>query len=288
MTSPLTELSDALASTVGKAAGRVVHLRDSGRVCSGMIWSEGLIVTAEECLSGDEGVIAKLPDGRDVETELVGRDPSTGVALLRAETGATEAWPEAPAPRVGDLALAVGRGPEGSLAAFGIAGEAGPAWTSSRGGRIDARIRLSFSLEHRIEGGAAVDAQGRLIGLAVADPWRRALVIPASTVSRAVAVLKEQGYVGRGYLGVKLQPLRSADGGLVVAEVSERGPAASAGLLVGDIVTTWNGEQVGSMRGISRRLGPEAIGQVLRLGVRRGGSMTEVELTIGERPRPAR
>ena len=131
---------------------------------------------------------------------------------------------------------------DGPLAAFGIVASAGPAWTSAAGGRIDARLRLSFFLPHALEGGAAVDAGGRLIGLVVADPRRRGLVIPAATVARAVAALSAHGYVGRGYLGLALQPLRRGKGGLIAVEVAEGGPAAAAGFVVGDIVTTWEGE----------------------------------------------
>jgi S1-C subfamily serine protease len=278
----LAALSRATAAAVAAAATRVVRLEQAGRHLSGLAWSEGLIVAAEECLAADEGVTVTLPDGREVPAELAGRDPSTDVALLRAETGPVGDWPPAPTPAVGALALAVGRGADGPLAGFGVVAVAGPAWTSSRGGRIDARIRLAFVLPHALEGGAAVDAEGRLIGLAVADPRRRALVIPAATVGRAAATLAEHGYVGRGYLGLALQPIRRG-GGLIAIEVAEGGPAAAAGFLVGDIVTTWDGETVRSMRELSRRLGTDAIGRSVRIGVTRAGSPLEVAVTVGER-----
>jgi S1-C subfamily serine protease len=284
-TAALAALSRATAGAVAAAAARVVRFADGQRQLSGLIWSEDRIVSAEECLSGDEGITALLPDGRSLPVELAGRDLSTDVALLRAATGPAPDWAAAETPGVGAIALAVGRGAEGPLAAFGIVAAAGPAWTSARGGRIDARIRLSFALPHALEGGAAVDAEGRLLGLAVADPRRRALVIPTATVARAVAALEARGYVGRGYLGVALQPLRREAGGLVALEVAEGGPAAAAGLLVGDIVTTWEGEELRSMRGLSRRLGPDAVGKAVRLGVLRAGSPVEISVTIGERAR---
>ncbi len=276
-------LSRATASAVAAAATRVVRLEDGGRHLSGLIWAEGLIVTAEECLAGDDGVTATLPDGRSVPAELAGRDASTDVALLRAETGPQPDWPAAATPGAGALALAVGRGGDGPLAAFGAVAASGPAWTSAAGGRIDSRLRLSFMLPHAIEGGAAVDAEGALLGLVVADPRRRALVIPTATVARAAAALAAKGYVGRGYLGLALQPLRRGAGGLVAAEVAEGGPAAAAGFVVGDIVTTLEGETVRSMRELSRRLGPDAVGQQLRLGVLRAGSTIELVVTVGER-----
>lgn len=282
----LAALSRATAEAVAAAAARVVRVSDGQRSMSGLLWGEGRIVTAEECLAADDGLSVTLPDGRTVPAELTGRDPSTDVALLAAETGAATAPGAAALPGVGSLALAVGRG-DGPLAAFGIVAGVGPEWTSAAGGRIDARIGLSFVLPHRLEGGAAVDVAGGLLGMAVADPRRRGLVIPTATVDRAVATLASKGYVGRGYLGLALQPLRRAGGGLIAVEVSDGGPAAAAGVVVGDIVTTWDGEPLRSMRGLARRLGPDTVGRDVRLGVTRGGSPLEVAVTVGER-RPER
>ena len=154
----LTGLSRATAAAVAAAAARVVRLEAGGRHTSGVIWSEGLIVAAEECLAGDEGITATLPDGRSLPVELAGRDPSTDVALLRGDTGPQPERPAAATPAAGALVLAVGRGADGPLAAIGVIASAGPAWTSAAGGRIDARLRLSFFLPHALEGGAAVDA----------------------------------------------------------------------------------------------------------------------------------
>jgi S1-C subfamily serine protease len=278
----LMAMSAASEAVVAAAAARVVRVEGGGRAQSGIVWGAGQIVTAEETLAAEERVAVVLPCGDRVEAEIAGRDPSTDVALLRVETGAAEAWEPAPLPRAGAVALAVGRGSGGPLAGFGVVAEAGGAWTSAAGGRIDARLRLGMALGFRLEGGAAVDAAGRLLGMAVADPRRRALVIPVETIDRAVAVLAEKGYVGRGWLGLALHPLRGAEG-LVVVEVSEGGPGAAAGLLVGDVVTTWDGEAVGSMRGLAQRLGPDAVGRSVRLGLLRGGAATEVAVTVGER-----
>ena len=279
----LAALSAASASLVSAAAARIVCVKDGHRELSGLVWAENQIVTAEECLANDEGLSVVLADGRSEPAEIIGRDPSTDVALLRADTDPKVAWVAAERPAVGAFAWAVGRGADGPTAAFGAVSESGPAWTSSSGGRIDTRVRLQFLLPPALEGGAAIDASGRLLGLAVADPRRRALVIPAATVGRSVAQLAERGYVGRGYLGLALQPLRRGQTGLIAVEVAEGGPAASAGLLVGDIVTTWEGEDVGPMRALSRRLGPDAIGSVVRLGLVRAGQPLELTLTIGER-----
>lgn len=280
----LTALSTASASLVAAAASRTVRVVDPHRELSGLLWADGQVVTAEECLGDEEGLSVALADGRTLPAEVRGRDPSTDVALLSVDTGPQASWPVADAPEVGAFAWVVGRGMNGPLGSFGLVTESGPAWTSTAGGRIDARIRLQFPLPPSIEGGAAIDASGRLIGLAVADPRRRSLVIPAATVSRSVALLAESGYVGRGYLGLALQPLRGGRAGMIAVEIAEGGPAAEAGLLVGDIVTTWHGEKLGSVRDLARRLCPDAIGTTVRLGLVRAGNPVEQELTIGERP----
>lgn len=278
--------STALAGLTAAAAARVVEVRSARDAVSGVIWRTGLIVTAHEGLSGDDDFTVALPNGETVAATLIGRDPSTDVALLKAETGAFEDWAAAAAPSAGSLAVAVGRGENGPIAAFGAVSEAGPAWRSMRGGLIDARLVLALRLSSRVEGGAVVAPDGRLIGLAVTGPRRRALAIPAATVDRAVQTLGEKGYVARGYLGLSLHPVAGAGGtGAIVVGVEPEGPAAKAGLAVGDIITTWNDEAVDSVGAVSRRLGTDVVGHTAKLGLLRGGNATELNVTIGERPR---
>ncbi|MFT3974867.1 MAG: S1C family serine protease [Amaricoccus sp.] len=277
------DLSRATTAAVAAAAARVVAVRDGqGRRLSGIVWGGDRVVTAEECLSGDDGVTVVLPDGRSVPAGVAGRDPTTDVVVLKVETGEVPPVTFAASADVGALALVAGRGEEGPLAALAMVAASGPAWTSAAGGRIDAMLRLGLLLPHALEGGAVVDAEGRLLGLAVADPRRRALVIPAATVARSVEAIATRGHVGRGYLGLGLRPLGGTPG-LMVIEVTPAGPAADASLLLGDIVTTWEGEPVGSMRAVSRRLGPESVGREVRLGVIRAGEAREIRLSIGER-----
>jgi S1-C subfamily serine protease len=137
----------------------------------------------------------------------------------------------------------------------------------------------------RLEGGAAVAPDGTLIGLSAAGPRRRGLAIPAATVARAVEALSARGFVPRGYLGLSLHPLgRGAVTGAVVVGIEPGSPAAAAGFFVGDIVTTWNGETIRTVRDVSRRLGPDAVGGSVVIGILRAGSATDLAVTIGERP----
>jgi S1-C subfamily serine protease len=284
----LTGFSNAISAATARAAERVVAIESGGPwAVSGVLWRKGLVVTAHEGLPGDDDFAVLMPDGEKKVAALVGRDPSTDVALLKLDTGELADWPAAPVPRVGALALAVGRGEFGPLATFGAVTEAGPAWRSMRGGLIDARLNLGFRLSGGLEGGAVVAPDGGLIGLAVSGPRGRALAIPATTVERAVKALGTRGYVARGYLGVSLHPLagKGNSGGAIVVGLEPDGPAAKAGLVVGDIITTWDGEAVANVGSVSGRLGTDAVGRTVKLGVLRGGTAIDIDVTIEERPR---
>jgi S1-C subfamily serine protease len=131
--------------------------------------------------------------------------------------------------------------------------------------------------------------------MTVLGPRHRALSIPSLTVDRAVDQLLARGHVFRGYLGAGLQPVkqeRASDGsqasggrrGVLVVSVDPNGPAARAGILVGDMVTAWNGKPIERVREIMRLLGPESIGNTVDLGLIRGGAPTALRVVIGERP----
>jgi S1-C subfamily serine protease len=284
MADSLQALSNDLSTLVSGAGPRIVSVTAAdGSVASGLIWRSGLVVSAHEAL-GDEEFTIGFSDGTSAPAELLGRDPSTDVALFQVKTADFEDWRQAATPAPGSIAVVAGRGEHSVVAGLAVVSEVGPAWRSMRGGDIDARITLGVRLSHRTEGGAVLSPDGGLIGLAVTGIRRQALVIPASTVARAVATLATKGYVPRGFLGVSLHPA-AADGGAIVVGLEPKGPAASAGFLVGDIITTWGGEPVTSISGITDRLSAESVGKVVQLGVIRGGSPRHIDLTIGERPR---
>lgn len=284
---PLAAFSDRLARLAALAAARTVavHGRD-GRTRSGLLWAEGLVVTAEEALERDDELALTLPDGERVTATLAGRDPGTDVALLRAATGPVPELPHAPpgALRLGHLLLAVGRAEHGPLVAFGVAEQVGGPWRSMRGGRLERRIRLGLRLDPSAEGGAVLDHGGRLLGMAVPGPRRRALAIPAETIGRSVGLLLAHGRVARGYLGLALQPVQAgAARGLIVVGIDAASPAGQAGVLVGDILLGWEGTPLASVREMLARLDPDSVGQVVALEFLRGGQPLSLRVRIGER-----
>lgn len=294
---PLLAFSEHTTALVERAATSIVTVHGGGRrPASGIHWRPGVIVTAEEVLERDDNITLTLPGGREVDASLAGRDPTTDVAVLRFQAdGLPSAAVADAAPRAGNMVVAVGSHDGAPLAAFGIVAFAGGAWRSQRGGTIDSLIRLDLALSPAAEGGALVDLQGRIIGMTVLGPRRRALAIPRSTIDRAVDQLLARGHVFRGYLGAGLQALphgrhsvgagpQGAEQGLLIVSIDPDGPSARAGLLVGDIVRSWDGEPVERVRDVMRRLRPEGAGKTVEMGLTRGGAPAALKVVIGERP----
>lgn len=284
----LSAFSDAIADVAAAAAPAVASFATHHhRTASAFHWRDGFFVTAEEAVEAGEEIELTLASGETVKTELVGRDPSTGVALLKpasAPAGLPQ-LAQAGAVRPGNLAIAAGNSDGAALAVFGTVGEVGPAWRSMRGGTIDRRLNLAINTGGRFEGGPVLDAKGGLIGMLLFGPRRRALVMPYETIERAVATLREKGHVARGYLGAGLHPIRNGDThGAMVMSLDDSGPAKAAGLHVGDIIVAWNGEAVRGPRELIRKLGPDSAGTTVTLGVSSGGTQRDVSITIGEKP----
>jgi S1-C subfamily serine protease len=283
----LAAFSDAVAAIAEKAAPLTASFKTQHRrTATAFHWGGGFYVTAEEAIEPDEEQQLILASGETVSAELVGRDPSTGVALLKPGTDALAAVLDKADPvRPGHLIVAAGRDGALPLAVLGTVGEAGPSRRSLRGGVIDSRINLAVMAGGRFEGGPVLDAKGRLVGMLLFGPRRRALVIPHETIERAVAVLKGKGHVSRGYLGAGLHPIRHGGvQGAMVMSLDEEGPAKAAGIVLGDIVTAWNGEPVPGPRELIRKLGPDSAGAAVTLGVLRGGEARELAIVIGEKP----
>src|SRR5262245_33147430 len=146
--SALLAFSELAAELVGRAAGCIVAVHCGGhRPLSGVHWRTGIIVTAEEVLECDENIKVTLPGGRGAAASLVGRDPTTDVAVLRFQPDGLPVATTADASlRAGQVVMAVGNHDGGPLAALGIVAFAGGAWHSVRGGTIDSLIRLDLAL----------------------------------------------------------------------------------------------------------------------------------------------
>lgn len=281
---PLTSLSSALADVVARVAPSVVSVHSHRSRSTGFVWKPGLIVTADEALADEGDVQIALPDGATVAAKIVGRDHTTDIALLRADTSIPPVKLATTVPALGALSVVVATNRDAPSAALGMISVSAKAWRSLRGGEIDARIELDVRLRPSQEGGLALDASGEAFGMTVLGP-RRVLVIPTATIERVAAQLETRGRIARGYLGLGLQPLRLDDGiGAMVMNVDNAGPAATAGIRQGDVIVAVNDQKLTGVRALLRTLGPASVGQVIDVAVRRGGEPASFKVTIGERP----
>jgi S1-C subfamily serine protease len=285
---PLQQFSDALADVAAQAAQNVVAVHSKGSCSSGFFWRPGMIITADEALAEEGDISVILQDGKKAAATILGRDPTTDLALLRIDRddppGAQLQFATA---RVGALALAIGMENGSPIASFGSVSFVGGGWRSLRGGEIDARIELGLSLRRSGEGGLAIDASGGALGMVVLGPRRKVLVIPAATIDRVAAKLQTHGRIARGYIGLGLQTAKlDGDSGIgaIVMSVDSKGPGSAAGARQGDVLIKWNGERIQDVRALLRGLGPESVGLTAKLSLLRGGQPIEVYLTIGQRP----
>jgi len=285
--SPLSSLSSAVAGVVAKAAPAIVSVISHRSRASGFAWKPGFVITADESLADEGEISVKLADGTTRAATIAGRDHTTDVALLKVDTsGLTPVKLSTTVPTLGSLSPVVAAAHGGApTALLGTVSLVGGAWRSMRGGDIDARIELDVGLRHSHQGGVALDPSGAAFGMPVLGP-RRVLVIPAATIERVAARLETHGRIARGYLGVGLQPVELDDGlGAMVMSVDKAGPSAAAGLRQGDVIVGWNNEKIASVRSLLRALGPDSVGKVADVAVRRAGEPVNVKIMIGERPR---
>ncbi len=291
----LPALSRQLTQMVAAISLKVAVIESGGRVtASGVFWGEDLVLAAELGLNRDDGLQVGAAEGHSLAATVIGRDPTTNIALLRLAAGhRAGGWPAASATlEPGALVLALGRRRQAVLARLGIVSLVGGPWQSLRGGEIDRLIELDIGLDREGEGSAVVDAAGNLVGMAIFGPRGRVLVMPQPTLVRVAEALMRTGRIARGYLGAGLQPIRIDDPNAtpkraaIVVSVDPHGPARQAGLLLGDILLAWNGETLRGIRDIQARLGPGSIGQAIAVQLLRAGSSETVTVTIGERPAP--
>ncbi len=294
---PFAALSRHLAEIVAQCAPSVVAVSGRGRpTASGFVWRSGTVVTASDALERDEDISVLTSGGERVGATLAGRDPSTDIAVLKVPGAETPlALGRVDDVATGELTLAIGRHSDGPMASLGMIAIAAGPWQSLRGGRIDRLIRLDRRIDPRQEGGVLVNAEGRCIGMAVPGPRRAGLAIPGPTIERVAEQLLARGRIARGYLGLGLQSVRLDDElakvaslasprGLLVVSVDPNGPGRRAGMLIGDIITAWNGEALRSVRDVFGRLGSETVGRQVKFALVRAGKVTSANLEIAERP----
>jgi S1-C subfamily serine protease len=292
----LVALSDALASAVEIAGPSIVRVEGRRRLpATGIVWSaDGLIVTAHHVVEQDENIGIGLGDGRTVTATLIGRDPTTDLALLRAPvTGlASPAWAGGELLHVGHFALALGRPGHSVMATLGIVSALKKDWRTPAGGQLDYYLQTDALMYPGFSGGPLVSAEGKFIGLNTSAMLRDVtLTIPAGTIGRVADALLQHGRVKRGYLGVGAQTVRlpkaiadqvGQETGLLLGSVESGSPAERSGLFMGDALLSLDGQRTAHLDDLLAVLSGDRVGKTVQAQILRGGQVTGVNVQVGE------
>jgi serine protease DegQ len=293
----LSQLSQDISSVVEEAGNAIVRVEARQRMpATGFIWNdEGIVVTSHHVVEQDENIFIGLPDGSTTSAILVGRDPSTDVAVLRADlTGlAPASKADAKGVKVGNLALALGQPGKSVRATLGMVNAIGNSWRTPAGGLVDRYVQAEVTMYPGFSGGPLVDSAGAVIGMNTSGLVRgSAAHIPVETLERVVSTILEHGKVRQAYLGVGTQPVRlqtkasedaKQETGLLVISMETDGPADKAGLLQGDTIVTLDGEPVRHVDDLLSLLSSDRVGKTVDVAVIRGGTSTKIGVSLGER-----
>ncbi|MEM7333406.1 MAG: trypsin-like peptidase domain-containing protein [Chloroflexota bacterium] len=295
--STLAELSDAIAAVVKTAEESVVRVEARRRLpATGLVWSEdGIIVTANHVVQKDDNIKVGLADGTTVPATLVGRDPSTDLAILKIDQTGLKPFVEVDKTSlgVGNLVLALGRPGKTVQATMGILSAYGGSWRTHTGGQIDHYLQTDLVMYPGFSGGPLVNAEGQLVGFNSSSLMRGvSLAVPTSTIARIADSLMTHGHVKKGYLGVSTQQVRLPETaqedlkqkrGLLVVSVETGSAADKGGLTLGDTIVGVEGATVQNHDDLLAQLRGDRIGKKVSLKILRGGKSKKVSVKVGER-----
>jgi S1-C subfamily serine protease len=303
----LDAYSRAVVDVVDRVGPAVVGIgRKSSRgpagTGSGVVFtSDGYVLTNAHVVVGADHLELSLTDGTTVRGQIVGVDPTTDLAVVRA-TGSTPTHAElgsSSSLRVGQLVVAIGN-PLGfsSTVSAGVVSALGRTMRARGGRAMEGIIQSDVALNPGNSGGPLVDSRGRVIGINTAiilGAQGLSFSVPIDTAKWVVGELMAHGRVRRGWLGIAGQnrPLArevahslglKLASGVEVTGFDERGPARSSGLRVGDVVVGLEGRDVSNIDDIHRALQRWPESQSTRLRVVRGRTLVDVDLTPAQSP----
>lgn len=260
-----------------------------------VISADGYIVTNNHVIEQADEIMVEFLDGSELPAELIGTDPRTDIAVLKVD-------PEEPLPfvafgdsdlaRVGDWVLAIGN-PLGQ--GFSVSAGIVSARNRELSGSYDDFIQTDAAINRGNSGGPLFNMQGEVIGVntAILSPNGGSIGIgfsmSSAVVTGVVDQLREFGETRRGWLGVRIQPVDEAVAeaigledvrGALVADVPP-GPAAEGGIEAGDVILSFDGQQIDEMRELPRVVAATQVGKAVRVIVFRDGRTKTLLVTLG-------
>jgi S1-C subfamily serine protease len=305
---PDAEAFDAYSRTVSGVAERltpsVAHLavsrptrrgRAEGAGSGVAISSDGYMLTSAHVVAGGHGVSASFSDGRELGAEVVGADPLSDLAVVRAD--ARDLSPatlgDADELRVGQLVVAIGSpmGLAGTVTAGVVSalGRSLPTRSGSAGRLVENVIQTDAALNPGNSGGALADGLSRVVGVNTAVAGiGLGLAVPINEATRKIiSALMNEGRVRRAYIGIvggsrplppKIASRLGRDTGIEVVEVVSGSPAARVGLRPEDLIVAVDGEPMGDVGDLQRLMVAERIGQGIQVDVVRDGGFLKLDL----------
>ncbi len=291
-------LSKSISETIEAVQDSIVTVHGGGRsTSSGVVWRPGVVVTVRQGLRRSDS-LQVAHRGEPFSATLAGADAGTDLAVLRIDGGATKpaTTTTAPSVRVGELVLAVGRSSLGDISASaGIVARLGSAWRTWRGGQMDRLIRPDLQLYVGQSGSALVNEGRQVLGINSSALARNAVItVPAATIDRVVDAILERGHVPRPFLGAAMQAVpvpeaqrahfgEGVDEALLVLHVEPNAPAASGGILVGDLLLSVDGHAVHNVHEVQHWLSTLKVGDPVVIGVVRGGVKMDLKVILADR-----
>jgi len=304
------DLLDAYSLAVSTAAERLIPSVASLRVRRTDGWgggtgsgvaftADGFLLTSAHVVAGAPGGTATFVDGADYPFEVVGRDPLSDLAVIRASDSDLAAAPlgDADRLRVGQLVVAIGNplGFAGSVTA-GVVSALGRS-LAARDGRasrlVENVIQTDAALNPGNSGGALADGRGRVVGINTAVAGiGLGLAVPINSATQSIiGALMRDGRVRRAFLGVVggTRPLRPALAerlgrrrGLEVVQLLDGSPAAAGGVRAGDVIVELDGRPIEGVGDLQRLMVGEVVGRPIGVELERDGSMLALRVTPTE------
>jgi S1-C subfamily serine protease len=243
----------------------------------------------------EEEITLGLPDGGEAIAHLVGRDPTTDLAVLKSRELSLEPpkWSDLEGVQVGHLVLALGRPGGSARATLGVVSAYGGGWRTPGGGQIDRYLQTDVVMYPGFSGGPLVDGTGKVIGLNTSALVRGvSITVPMSTAKTVADAILEHGRVRRGFLGISAQAVPLPDAiaeklgqrhGLLVASVEPGSAADKGGLMLGDAILRFGDAPMSRVDDLLLALTGERIGVEIEVQILRGGDILERSVVVGEK-----